>query len=686
MTGKTDKTALQRKAATDKILLLGVDGLDPSLTTKYVKQGKMPNFKKLIENGASGKDLFMLGGHPTVTPPMWTTLATGCYANVHGITDFYRKSETKTLDYIEYNIDSRLCRAELLWNCFAEAGKKTLVWHWPGSSWPPTSDSPNLMVVDGTSPGSVGMAIMQVESEFLVGANVEIKELTFAPKAATNAIAPCVIENLDLDAQEEKQETNGINIEPSMSIKMLIMDESQMGTTITEGKLDAVKSPIKDASGWEHAPAGAKEFTILFSQGRLRRPCLILKGDDGKYNRIAIYKSKKDAEPIVTMEPGVMARQVIDESVDVSGKRYRVNRNIKLLNLEPDASKLTMWVSTAMDTENDSVWHPKKLFKEVTENVGYPTPTTMVGNQDPLLITDVMLDNWYSTADWQAASILHLIETEDLDCVFSHFHAVDLQMHMFIKHLADKEWNRLPHEAYEKFMEDVYVQTDYYIGKFIHLLDEGWTISVFSDHAQVASKHDMQFLAEISGVNIRVMQELGYTVLKTDENGKELAEIDWTKTKAVAQRAGHIYINLKGRESTGIVDPADQYELEEEIMTALYGYKDKKTSHRVVAVALRNRDAVLLGQGGPDAGDICYWMAEGYNYDHGDSLATTIGECDTSVAPIFIVSGKGVKHNFVTDRIIRQIDFAPTIAVLGGVRMPAQCEGAPAYPILEQEY
>ena len=83
---------------------------------------------------------------------------------------------------------------------------------------------------------------------------------------------------------------------------------------------------------------------------------------------------------------------------------------------------------------------------------------------------------------------------------------------------------------------------------------------------------------------------------------------------------------------------------------------------------------MLLGQGGPEAGDICYWLAEGYNFDHADSLSTFIGEASTSVSPIFIASGRGVKQGFYTDRVIRQIDFAPTVAALGGVRMPAQCQ------------
>ena len=156
---------MKRQALSQKILCLGVDGLDPRLTRKYVDEGKMPHVQELIERGACRSDLVLLGGHPTVTPPMWTTLATGCYANVHGITGFYRLDlEHGDLDQEAYNLDSRNCHAEPLWNVFAEAGKKTLVWHWPGSSWPPTSDSPNLMVVDGTVPGSVNVSAQKNSS------------------------------------------------------------------------------------------------------------------------------------------------------------------------------------------------------------------------------------------------------------------------------------------------------------------------------------------------------------------------------------------------------------------------------------------------------------------------------------------------------------------------------------------
>lgn len=115
---------MMRNAASSKMFVLGIDGLDPRLTRRFVAEGKMPNIKYFIDRGAQREDLVMLGGHPTVTPPMWTTLATGAYANVHGITCFWRKGPT--LDTIAYNLDSRNCHAEQLWNVFAEAGKKNI--------------------------------------------------------------------------------------------------------------------------------------------------------------------------------------------------------------------------------------------------------------------------------------------------------------------------------------------------------------------------------------------------------------------------------------------------------------------------------------------------------------------------------------------------------------------------------
>ena len=147
-----------------------------------------------------------------------------------------------------------------------------------------------------------------------------------------------------------------------------------------------------------------------------------------------------------------------------------------------------------------------------------------------------------------------------------------------------------------------------------------------------------------------------------------------------------VYINQKGRFPTGIVEPEAVEDLVADIITDLYNYRDSVTHKRCIALAFCNRDAKVIGLGGPECGDIIYFTAEGYNDGHGDSLSTTHGESHTSTSPIFVAAGAGIKAGFTTERIIREVDVAPTVAVLGGVRFPNQCEGAPVYQIFDQDF
>ncbi len=117
-------------------------------------------------------------------------------------------------------------------------------------------------------------------------------------------------------------------------------------------------------------------------------------------------------------------------------------------------------------------------------------------------------------------------------------------------------------------------------------------------------------------------------------------------------------------------------------MTHLLSAKSPMTGMRVVQLALRNKDAVLLGMGGPKCGDIVYMAAEGYTMDHADSLSTVDGYYDTSCMSIFAACGGGIEQDFRTPRVVHHVDVAPSIAALFGIRVPAQCEGAPIYQIL----
>lgn len=397
---------------------------------------------------------------------------------------------------------------------------------------------------------------------------------------------------------------------------------------------------------------------------------------------------------MVTIQEREYVRDIVDDCIK-GDDMIKATRDMRVLEIAEDGSKVRMWVSASMNIAADMMWSPKSLYKEIVDNVGYPSPCSTLGFGDFELIYDCMHQCWQHVADFQADSLNYLMENDGYEVVFSHFHAPDLQKHMFIRNLKKGTENTTA-EQYEFIMQAIYKQTDDYLGKFVHFLDEGWTLMVVSDHAQVCPKYGLRGLGD-TGCNVTIMEELGYSVREVNpETGKKRKRMDWTKTRAVANREMHIYLNLKGRNQhevkdadgnvtviDGIVDPADQYELEEQIITDLYNIKDKESGKRIIAWALRNRDAIALGLGGPDSGDIIYCMAEGYEHDHDDSMATSLGECDTSAGPIFIGAGPGIKKGFYTDRMIRQVDVAPTIAELMDLRKPAQCEGAPIYQIIE---
>lgn len=667
-----------------KVFVMGIDGMDPKITKKYLDEGVMPNLEKFLKRGAARDNMAMIGGQPTVTPPMWTTLATGANPYVHSVHSFSRAGDA--IGLAGYNFDSRNCLAEQLWNVTAEAGIKTLVWHWPGSSWPPSSNNPNLCVIDGTQPEGVNCGNAVIEDEKVLIADEKTPNVVYRAKAATDSKVPCFISGMEFDDDEiEDTLATLCGMNERMATPLLTPGDAEV---LSKLPMDVIYSPIKVASGWANAPVDAKECTIIHSKGLIRRPCLILKNEEGIYDTLKIFKNKKQNEEIATLKAGVYEKDIVDEAINSkTDEHILANRNMRILEMAEDGSHIRMWISSAMDFHNDTLWYPKSLLPEIVNNVGYPQPCSVAGGQDLQLVEECMRATWETSGKWTSDSIHYLIKEHDFRMVFSHFHNIDLQGHMIVQFLKRGNASLDP-ETIQRLFKEVYIQTDRYIGSYLDLLDDDWTIMIVSDHGQTCPEYHMsQIVTGDDNFNAKEMVEWGFTVLKKDEDGNDLPEIDWAKTKAVMWRMGEVWINLKGRDNhdgvEGIVDPADKWQLEEEIMTKILETKSPMTGMRVAQLAMRNKDAVLLGMGGPKCGDIVYLAAEGYTLDHADSLSTVDGACGTSCMSIFAAAGPGIKENFRTKRVVRHVDVTPTIATLFDIRMPNECEGAPIYQILK---
>jgi hypothetical protein len=153
---------------------------------------------------------------------------------------------------------------------------------------------------------------------------------------------------------------------------------------------------------------------------------------------------------------------------------------------------------------------------------------------------------------------------------------------------------------------------------------------------------------------------------------------DVNKSKCFPQRTMYIYVNLKGRDPEGIVEPQDYPKVQQQIIDALLSYVDPKTGKRPVALALSKQDARILGLYGDGVGDVIYALYPWYSGQHGNILPAAewgIG----SLKALLTFTGPGIKKGYHLERTCNIIDIVPTICYLMDLPLPTQTEGAILY-------
>jgi hypothetical protein len=80
--GESDRAKIP---APRRLVIVGVDGGDWLNLRPLIDAGKLPNFARLVRDGATGP---LRSEEPMLSPLLWTTMATGRYPEDHGVLDF----------------------------------------------------------------------------------------------------------------------------------------------------------------------------------------------------------------------------------------------------------------------------------------------------------------------------------------------------------------------------------------------------------------------------------------------------------------------------------------------------------------------------------------------------------------------------------------------------------------------
>ena len=604
-----------------RVMLLGIDAPIALRLLKWAREGVLPTLGGLVARGVVAPECY--GYLPTITPPNWTTIATGALPGTHGLTDFNGHVPGTPLDQVFQNYDARFGQAETIWQAAARAGKKTILVNYP-SSW--------KTEIDGWQIGGFGNHLNQWHFGI--------------PWTDRNR------GNVTLDV-------------------LISTDPYPFATEVT----------FRKAAGWdgvEHSPRALEAEAVLQHRRSLYKVApikwqILIDAAEGRgYDTAIVARDKSKAGVYARLKVGEWSQNCYDTFETDAGPQKAVFK-LKLLELSPDGSAFRLYTPGLCGLQG---WaNPASLEDEIKSQDGLPLGRAP---WEAWLMEWIDLQTMVEGVDFHnvflADAATYLLGSKPWDVYYMHIHTPDIMYHTFSMEL-DPATGKNPElrKQLEGAEVALYQSVDRALGRIVAAAGEDTVVAVVSDHGAKARN---------VGFHLNdVLEAAGLLVYRPAEPGQPKV-VDWSQTKAVGQRTIYVYVNTKGRDPQGIVEPGAEYErVQEQVIKALYEYTDPRTGLKPVTLALKKSDARILGLYGDRVGDVVYALDPRYEDEHGPFLPTAkfgIGEMRT----LFILAGPGVKEGVEIERMVRLADVVPTLCHLAELPVPAQCEGAVVYQAL----
>lgn len=516
-----------------KLIVLGIDGMDPQLLQQFMDAGKMPNFAKLASEGDFRK---LTSSIPPQSPVAWSNLITGMNAGGHGVFDFIHR-DPKTLD--PYFSTSRvegpkhsislgkwvvplgggsaeqLRRGAAFWQILDQHGIPNTIFRIP-ANFPPVSakgqtisgmGTPDLRGTYGTftfytddataNTGAVeGGQIVPVQVE-----NSRVLASLIGPDNTFKKGSPAAVEPFEVD------------IDPLEAAAKISFQNHEF--VLREGEW----------SDWVSV-----EFQLIPFFGNVKGMCRFFLKQ--AHPRFELYVSPINIDPadpaLPISTPSRYSRILSDEA----GEFY------------------TQGISEDTKALSAGVLNDKEFLEQ----------------------SHTVLAEHRRMFDAEFAKFRQ-------GMFFFYFSSLDLNSHMLWRLIDPK------HPQYDATMasqngaalEEFYEQIDQVLGEVLPRLDANTTLLVLSDHG---------FGAYYKSFNLNTwLVNNGYIKMKTDakpDSDEPFANVDWSQTRAYGFGLNGLYINMRGREKNGSVDPAEAPALMRELREKLLAVKDPKANVPVI--------------------------------------------------------------------------------------------------------
>ena len=157
---RVKRAELRRSArgVAGRVVIFGIDGADWELLSELLDDGRIPNLKALWRGGTTAS---LQTIQPTVSPLVWTTMATGVTPDRHGVIDFIDHARNAP-------VDAMTRHSPALWDIGEAFGRHSMVVNW-WTAWPPTSpesvyfDEPTARVSNAIWPAQLAARTRTLE-------------------------------------------------------------------------------------------------------------------------------------------------------------------------------------------------------------------------------------------------------------------------------------------------------------------------------------------------------------------------------------------------------------------------------------------------------------------------------------------------------------------------------------------
>ncbi|HEX6901259.1 MAG TPA: alkaline phosphatase family protein [Thermoanaerobaculia bacterium] len=686
-----------------KLIILGFDGADAKLTEQWMNEGKLPNLAKLRDQGTFSP---LRPTIPSQTPVSWSTFSTGLNPGRHGVFDFLKRNPK---DYKPAFAAAEEGRAPFL---FGDG---------------------NPLVLGLIAALAIGLLFLLILKLFRrrwavalavagvlavaagIGSGVAAARLlpTSRPIAINNQQGDTFWKLLGQAGKRVTVMRIPVTFPPKGYPQGKLL--SGLGVPDISGRIG---KPFYFTSELFFTPKGGGDFRVevvelVDNRGKIDTeikgpPNELFPKEDGGTEYITIPMTLIVAEDRsnvrvqvsgndLTLKPGEWSDWTRFTFPFNSLIKLKGIGRFKLLSIDPE---VRLYLSAIQfDPENlppgFDITTPAEFVHDLTHDYGlFKTQGWMIdtwSTSSGTIDEGTFLEDVQKTVDKDKQILDGLLAKDDWDVLVHYFEFTDRVQHMMFRFFDPKHPQNTP-EGAAKWGGSIlksYQDMDRIVGDVMKKRPDA-ALMVVSDHGFASFRRSMNYntwLAKNGFMTLTGEEADRKNLEDLFDQGDFFTNVDWSKTKAYALGLGQIYINLKGREEKGIVNPGAEYQqIVQQIKAGLEAYVDEETGEKPVAHVF-TRDEAYEGVYDPVLiPDLIPSNSEGFRVGWQDSLggiAKTIVEPNTeiwsgdhcSVYPPLVqgILFSSLKLN--TPQGAYMGDVMPTILDLYGVKATTNLDG-----------